>query len=84
MKQAGVEAMFESQGVQHELETQVGLVEFDLAGNAGMAALFEIGARLTLAYPAQHPVFTTQRYLAVCAGADAEVVAEMPVIQVVA
>jgi hypothetical protein len=76
------EALAQAQGVEHELERQVAPrhLAFLCHGGAGQRP---VHVQLGLAVPhlAHHPVREAQ--LAVRAGADAQVVAELPVVQVV-
>ena len=83
MKQAAIETVLQAQSVEHELETQVGIVKFGLADTAVLPGLLEVAARLTLANTAQHPVLPGERDLAMRACADTEIIAEVPVVQVV-
>ena len=83
LEQGRREAVGEAQGVHQELEGQLAggdraLFLHRLAG----ADLGQVGVGVLPAHLAQHPVM--QRQLGMGAGADPQVVAEMPVVQVVA
>jgi hypothetical protein len=78
-----IEAAVQAQGVEHELKAHVLALDFALFLHwRTQFNLLHVGLRLLVAGLAQDAV--RERQLGVRAGADAEVVAELPVIQIVA
>jgi hypothetical protein len=76
------ETVLESQRVEHELERQVGAPHFVvLRQRRAGQRLVHVEARLAIAHLPHHAMREAQ--LAMRAGADAEVVAELPVVEVV-